>query len=55
MIIKIFVRTFTSQEDCELFESILETKWPNLLQTIKGVRFRAIKNPNNAFDVPIKL
>ena len=27
MIIKIFVRTFTSQEDCELFESILETKW----------------------------
>ena len=46
MIIKIFVRTFTSKEDCELFESILETKWPNLLQTIKGVRFRAIKNPN---------
>ena len=46
MIIKIFVRTFTSKEDCELFESILETRWPNLLQNIKGVRFRAIKNPN---------
>ena len=46
MIIKIFVRTFKSKEDCELFESILETRWPNLLQNIKGVRFRAIKNPN---------
>ena len=43
MIVKIFVRTFPSKEDCELFESILETKWPNLLQTVKGVRFRAIK------------
>ena len=48
MIIKIFVRTFPSKEDCELFESMLETKWPNLLQNIKGVRFRAIKNPNTA-------
>ena len=46
MIIKIFVRTFPSKEDCELFESILETRWPKLLQNIKGVRFRAIKNPN---------
>ena len=46
MIVKIFVRTFPSKEDCELFESILETKWPNLLQTVKGVRFRAIKNAN---------
>ena len=48
MIIKIFVRTFPSKEDCELFESMFETKWPNLLQNIKGVRFRAIKNPNTA-------
>ena len=45
ILIKIFVRTFPSIEDCELFESILETKWPNLLQTVKGVRFRAMKNP----------
>ncbi len=48
MIIKIFVRTFPTKEDCELFESILETKWPNLLQNIKGVRFRSIKNPNTS-------
>jgi hypothetical protein len=34
MLIKIFVRTFSSNEDCELFESILETRWPNLLQSI---------------------
>ena len=45
MLIKIFVRTFPSAEDCELFESILETRWPNLLQEVKGVRFRALKNP----------
>ena len=45
MLIKIFVRTFPSTEDCELFESILETRWPNLLQEVKGVRFRAMKNP----------
>ena len=44
MLIKIFVRTFPSIEDCELFESILETRWPKLLQQVKGVRFRAIKN-----------
>lgn len=44
MLIKIFVRTFPSTEDCELFESILETRWPKLLQQVKGVRFRAIKN-----------
>ena len=43
MLIKIFVRTFPSTEDCELFESILETRWPNLLQQVKGVRFRAMK------------
>ena len=43
MLIKIFVWTFPSSEDCELFESILETRWPNLLQEVKGVRFRAMK------------
>ena len=46
MLVKIFVRTFSSNEDCELFESMLETKWPSLLQTVKGVRFRSLKNPN---------
>ena len=35
MLIKIFVRTFPSKEDCELFESIFETRWPNLLQQEK--------------------
>ena len=46
MLVKIFVRTFSSNEDCELFESMLETKWPSLLQTVKGVRVRSLKNPN---------
>ena len=44
MIIKIFIRTFPSAEECELFESILQTRWPNLLESIPNVRFRAIKN-----------
>jgi len=44
MLIKIFVRTFSSTEDCELFESILETRWPNLLQQVKGVRVKDMKN-----------
>ena len=48
MLIKIFVRTFPSTEDCDLFESILETRWPKLLQEVPGVRFRAIKNPQTA-------
>ena len=44
MIIKVFIRTFPSAEECELFESILQTKWPGLLENIPNVRFRAIKN-----------
>ena len=44
MIIKIFIRTFPSAEECELFESILQTRWPSLLENIPNVRFRAIKN-----------
>ena len=44
MIIKIFIRTFPSAEECELFESILQTRWPTLLEAVPNVRFRAIKN-----------
>ena len=32
MKIKIFVRAFTSNEDAELFNSLLQTKWPNLIK-----------------------
>ena len=53
MLIKIFVRTFPSTEDCELFESILETRWPKLLQQVKGVRFRAIKNSKKGTFIPL--
>ena len=44
MFTKIFIRTFPSAEECELFESILQTRWPSLLENIPNVRFRAIKN-----------
>ena len=38
------INSFKSHKT-QLFESILETRWPNLLQEVKGVRFRAMKNP----------
>ena len=44
MITKIFIRTFPSAEECELFESILQTKWPELLKDTSGVKFQAIRN-----------
>ena len=44
MKIKIFVRTFTSNEDAELFNSLLQTKWPDLLKGKKGARFRLVQD-----------
>ena len=32
MYCKIFIRTFPSTEECDLFESILQTKWPELIK-----------------------
>ena len=52
MFMKIFIRTFPSAEECELFESILQTKWPDLLNSAQGVRFRALSN-NQAPHVSI--
>jgi hypothetical protein len=42
---KIFIRTFPSTEECELFESILQTRWPELIVKAGGVRFTAWRNP----------
>ena len=44
MFTKIFIRTFPSAEECELFESILQTKWPDLLKDTSGVTFQAFRN-----------
>ena len=44
MICKIFIRTFPSTEECDLFESILQTRWPSLLDGTKGVSFKAYRN-----------
>ncbi len=38
MFTKIFIRTFPSTEECELFESILQTRWPELIGKADGVR-----------------
>ena len=45
MYTKIFIRTFPSTEECELFESILQTRWPELISKTNGVRFTAWRNP----------
>ena len=45
MYTKIFIRTFPSTEECELFESILQTRWPDLIKKASGVRFSAWRNP----------
>jgi|TARA_Y100000813_G_C23990831_1_gene271126 hypothetical protein len=45
MFTKIFIRTFPSTEECELFESILQTRWPALIDRAEGVRFTAWRNP----------
>ena len=44
MYCKIFNRTFPSTEECALFESILQTKWPELIKTVPGVVFNAYRN-----------
>ena len=44
MIIKLFIRTFPSAEECELFQSILQSKWPSLLQKAPGCRLRLFVN-----------
>jgi hypothetical protein len=41
---KIFIRTFPSTEECDLFESILQTRWPDLIKTVPGVTFNAYRN-----------
>mgnify|MGYP000571934209 CR=1 FL=1 len=37
MYTKIFIRTFPSTEECELFESILQTRWPDLIRKASGI------------------
>ncbi len=44
MFTNILNRTFPSAEECELFESILQTKWPDLLGETEGVTFQAFRN-----------
>jgi len=43
MLCKIFIRTFPSTEECELFESILQTRWSILINDVPGVTFDAYR------------
>ena len=45
MKIKIFFRTFTTAEDAEMFNSVLHTKWPTLLEGKSGAKFRLLFDP----------
>ncbi|MDA8768345.1 hypothetical protein N9N20_09345 [Planktomarina temperata] len=45
MKIKIFIRTFTTAEDAEMFNSVLHTKWATLLEGKSGARFRLLFDP----------
>ena len=42
MICKIFVRTFLSVEECDMFEAVLQTEWPAVLQD-PGLKAAAIR------------
>ena len=43
MLCKIFIRTFPSTEECELFVSILQTRWSVLINDVPGVTFDAYR------------
>ena len=49
MKIKIFIRTFTTAEDAEMFNSVLHTKWPTLLEGKSGARFRLLFDPKKPY------
>ena len=42
MQMKIFIRTFTTPVDAQMFNSVLHTKWPDLIASTKGARFRLL-------------
>ena len=44
MQIKIFIRTFRSAVDAQMFNSVLHPKWPELIKPMTGARFRLVYN-----------
>ena len=38
---------FPQLKSCDLFESILQTKWPELIKTVPGVNFDAYRNKHS--------
>ena len=42
MQMKIFIRTFSSAVDAQMFNSVLNTKWPELIKPMTGARFRIL-------------
>jgi hypothetical protein len=42
MQMKIYIRTFTTPVDAQMFNSVLHTKWPDMIASIEGARFRLL-------------
>jgi len=44
MQMKIYIRTFTTPVDAQMFNSVLHTKWPDMIASIAWARFRLLHN-----------
>jgi hypothetical protein len=42
MQMKIYIRTFTTPVDAQMFNSVFHTKWPEIIASIEGARFRLL-------------
>tara|TARA_B100000497_G_scaffold70597_1_gene79370 strand:- start:51 stop:257 length:207 start_codon:yes stop_codon:yes gene_type:complete len=41
---EIYIRAFTTPVDARMFNSVLHTKWPEMIASIEGARFRLLYN-----------
>ena len=44
MQMKVYIRTFTTPVDAQMFNSVSHTKWPDMIASIAWARFRLLHN-----------
>mgnify|MGYP006879512603 FL=1 len=44
MQMNLYIRTFITPVDAQMFKSVLQTKWPEMIASIEGARFRLLYN-----------
>ena len=44
MQMKIYICIFTTPVDAQMFNSVFHTKWPEMIASIEGARFRLLQN-----------